>query len=130
MCIIAFIAADVDLPRNTSNFLTVEEVADRHDGVQRQFSLANVAYLGARGCGCEFTEPAGSDDPEKSSRHYLVDYVDSILDRTEYVEIYSSWDGDQFYPCELKTEISLSELIDSPHIFQERQLVRVRRDVD
>lgn len=128
MCIVAYLAADVDLPLVSASNLNVEELAPHHRGVQCQFTLPSIVYVGARGCGCGFTEPAAMDSSADEARHQLVDYLRPILNQTDRVEIYSAWDGDQYDPREIVTEIRLSDLITSPRIFQERQLVIVWPD--
>ena len=87
-------------------------------------------YVGARGCGCGFTEPVTVGSPADDPRRQLVSYLRPILEQTGRIEIYSVWDGDQFDPREQHTEIRLSEFISSPHIFEERQLVVVRPDTN
>lgn len=128
MCIIAYLAADVDLPLVTTTNLNVEDVPEHHQGVRCQFTLNNIVYVGAGGCGCGFTEPVTDDSPADDPRRQLVSYLRPILEQTDRVEIYSAWDGDQFDPRELLTEVRLSELLTNPLTFGERQLVVVRPD--
>ena len=128
MCIMAYLAADVELPELAASNLNVEQLQSREQAVRCQFTLPNVVFISAGGCGCGFNEPAATNSLADEPRLQLVAWLRPILQHTDRVEMYSAWDGDQYDPREIVTEVTLSELASSPVIFQERQLVIIRPD--
>jgi hypothetical protein len=110
MCLAVYIASKQNIPAIPWNkeqpaFSIVEAIQRDHSGVDKQFSLSHVYYIGSHeGCGCgfiydennpEFLEDSDDLELRKSNVSKLVTLLNKLLSNEDYIELFSCYDGSQ-----------------------------------
>ena len=105
MCMVVYIGTQMVVrtwkwDKNDPRFHVVE-LEKRERKVRKQFKLGNVYYVGSHeGCGCgfqcgEYPEYDEERETKRMSLKELADFLRNLLIKTDTIELYSCWEGDQ-----------------------------------
>ena len=133
-----YIASTEPLPLvpwdETAPALHVKELSGDPDvRVRAQFEKPYVVYAGSHeGCGCGFFKlrDAAYYEPReieacRESLDRLAQYLETAMGRAEGVELYTSWEGDQGKPPEIRREVTPAQVRNGDLEDHERQHCRV-----
>ena len=145
MCLSLFLASRSEIPLSESADLSIQETTDSERSVMRFFSLPHIRYVGAHtGCSCGFPHVSAEvpvewydgffDDDDPSGRvknvastERLIAVVAEELRRSEAVEMYAVWNGEEDEPSKGSITLQLSQLVPERFFFNERFLYRLQR---
>jgi hypothetical protein len=138
-----YIATDIGLPVSSTPEIQVDAVEPDHAAVRQWFSKPEIRFVGAHtGCSCGFPsvvaeEPIEyydgffdeTEDREKdlASVRALFALMDDVLSRSEMIELFPLWAGDEAEPPDGVIQTSRSELDPERFFFMEHFLYQVTR---
>ena len=138
MCMMVYIAADLPLRLvawdDLAPALNTSALAPDEERVRRQFSKANVLYVGSyEGCGCGVQlgkyPPDKGDAQERehqrTSLREFADYLRQEIARVGPIELFACWDGDQETTPEHRRALTPSALEQESFFFLEKELSAV-----
>jgi hypothetical protein len=143
MCLAVYLAADRPLPlimwnESARGFHVTELDGERDEPVRRQFTKPHVYYAGSHLiCGCGFNygqDPEAEDDPEElalkaKTLSDLSDYVARAVGDGETIQLFACWEVDQAAPPEHRRELTPEAFRSEGFVFEEKELIMVRRFV-
>ncbi len=143
MCIAVYLGSDIQLPtfewdRKAPSFYATK--ANNDHGVMAQFSKLNVYYIGShKGCGCGFIYEEDAFDPKnpkdvkedrlrKESTKNLVEYLNEALERTQELELFICWEGEQGDAPKKTATITTDEIFGIDWTLDMREFYQVVRN--
>lgn len=142
VCYAIYIASDAILPtsrwdENNPQFY-VSDAQEVEEKVAKLFSKPHIYFVGSHThCSCGFFygpdwayDEDGKDDlqQETDSARKLVSYLDSALEKTDELELFVSWEGDQHEFSVKKKEISPQALIGDEFPLDEGDFAIIKRE--
>jgi hypothetical protein len=137
-----YVASDVTIPLQASAAIRVQEVSAEMIVVRQWFALPKVRVVGAHtGCGCGFPfvvaeEPIGyhpevfeyADDRSADVRSVraLLALIDQTLCRSDLVELFPVWAGDEATPPLGTISVTRGELETETFLFTSHFVYQVR----
>ena len=110
MCLAVYVASTSRVPEITNEEISVGPLSGRAAPVAQWFSLPEIRYVGAPGCGCRFPHVVADQpvewfdeffdewedrEPELASVRALFGLLEQLLALSTEVQVYPVWDGDE-----------------------------------
>lgn len=140
MCYALYIGSDILFeiskwdPQNRKFY--IGKLQDKDKDVIQHFSKSHIYYAGSwRGCGCGFFVEPGWAESENHAEEIewnkncirdFIEFLKKVLQKTDEIELFVCWEGDQSKEPKRKLEVTPGDLLGQSLPFEERDFVIIR----